>query len=209
MEMDEELKARLRQAYNLKAGERDARDIPDWRREQRDKFAALLLQEGKQTFLELGAGTGIDGRYFQALGLDVLCTDLSPEMVRFCRAKGLKARVMDNTHFDLPPASFDAVYAMNSLLHLPKKDLPAVLQNIQTVLKPDGLFFMGVYGGIETEGIWEEDDYEPKRFFAFYTDEELKQILSQFFDIEDFTVTKNVGTGDDPHHQAAVLRKIP
>lgn len=206
--MDEELKERLRQAYNLKAGDRDVRDIPNWRSERRNKFAALLLQEGKHTLLELGAGTGVDGRYFQELGLDVFCTDLSPEMVRFCQAKGLKAQVMDNTHFDLPPASFDAVYAMNSLLHLPKRDLPAVLHSIQTALKPNGLFFMGVYGGIETEGIWEEDDYEPKRFFAFYTDDRLKHILSQFFNIEDFTVTKNVGTDDDPHHQSVTLRKI-
>jgi SAM-dependent methyltransferase len=116
---------------------------------------------------------------------------------------------MDNNHFDLPPASFDAVYAMNSLLHLPKKDLPAVLHNIQTVLKPDGLFYIGVYGGVESEGIWEEDDYVPKRFFAFYMDDQLKQILSEFFNIEDFTVTKTVETGDGPHHQSAVLRKIP
>jgi SAM-dependent methyltransferase len=205
--MEEDLKQQLRQAYELKAAERDARTIPDWRREQRDNFATLLLREGKRTLLELGAGTGTDGRYFQDLGLDVLCTDLSPEMVRLCRAKGLNARVMDNTLFDLPPTSFDAVYAMNSLLHLPSADLPAVLQNIHTVLKPGGLFFMGVYGGVETEGIWEDDDYQPKRFFAFYSDEQLKQILSQYFHIQTFTIIPYSGSEPDMHHQSVTLRK--
>jgi SAM-dependent methyltransferase len=206
--MDEELRTQLRQAYDLKAEQRNARETADWRKNLRDQFAALLLQEQKQTLLELGAGPGIDGRYFQEMGLDVLCTDLSPEMVRLCRAKGLKAQVMDNSQFDLPPASFDAVYAMNSLLHLPKSDLPAVLRSIQTVLKPDGLFFIGVYGGVEREGIWEEDDYDPKRFFAFYPDDQLKQILTQFFTLVSFTVTPNVDPTDDVYHQSAVLRQI-
>lgn len=205
--MDEELRERLRQAYNLKAAERDSREIPEWRSGLRNDFAALLLREGKHTLLELGAGPGIDGRYFQEQGLDVLCTDLSPEMVRLCQAKGLKARVMDNTQFDLSAASFDAVYAMNSLLHLPKGDLAAVLGRIQSVLKPEGLFFMGVYGGVDSEGVWEEDDHEPRRFFAFYTDDQLKRLLSQFFDILTFTVMPNVGTSDNLHHQGVVLRK--
>ncbi len=205
--MDDELREQLRLAYNLKAAERDARDVPNWRSGHRDKFAARLLREGKNTLLELGAGTGLDGRYFQELGLDILCTDISPEHVRYCQAKGLKAQVMDNTNLDLPDNSFDAVYAMNSLLHLPKKDLPAVLQSIQTVLKPDGLFFMGVYGGIDSEGVWEDDHYDPKRFFAFYTDDQLKKLLSQYFAILDFTVTTNVTSGDDPHHQAVTMRK--
>ncbi|MFZ0544398.1 MAG: class I SAM-dependent methyltransferase, partial [Candidatus Promineifilaceae bacterium] len=141
--MNDTLKDQLRQAYNAKAAERNTRETPAWRQELRENFAAMLHQEKKQTLLELGAGPGIDGRFFQDQGFDVLCTDLSPEMVRLCQEKGLKAKLMDNTRLDdLPPASFDAVYAMNTLLHLPKDDLPAVLAAIQTVLKPDGLFFM-------------------------------------------------------------------
>jgi SAM-dependent methyltransferase len=211
--MDEELKDRLRQAYNLKAEARDGRTIPNWRIEQRNNFAALLLQENKKTVLELGAGTGVDGLYFQRQGLDVFCTDLSPEMVRFCRAKGLKAEVMDFTRFDFLPESFeaghfDAAFALNCLLHLPKKDLPAVLGNIQSVLKPDGLFYMGVYGGYDFEDIWEEDDYEPKRFFSFYTDDELKQILAGFFDLQSFQVVRHVEKDSDLHFQSVIMRKI-
>jgi SAM-dependent methyltransferase len=205
--MDDKLKEQLRQAYNRQAEARENRGKPTWQLNPRNIFGDLLLQENKKTLLELGAGTGEDGRYFQDLGLDVLCTDLSPEHVRYCQAKGLNARVMDNTNMDLPSASFDAVYAMNSLLHLPKKEWPAVLQNIQTVLKPDGLFFMGVYGGMDTEGVWEDDHYDPKRFFAFYTDDQLKKLLSQYFVILEFTVTTNVTSDDDPHHQAVTMRK--
>jgi SAM-dependent methyltransferase len=207
--MDEELKASLRRTYDMKAGERDNLTISDLRLGPRNDFAALLKREGKKTLLELGSGPGKDGRYFKDQGFDVLCTDLSPEMVRLCREKGLEARVMDNTNLELPPASFDAVYSMNSLLHLPKKDLPAVLGQIRTVLKTDGLCFIGVYGGIDFEGIWEEDHYDPKRFYSFFTDDKLKPVLEAAFEIISFRSIATGNNNDDLDFQAALMGQRP
>jgi hypothetical protein len=51
------------------------------------------------------------------------------------------------------------------------------------VLKPTGLFYMGVYGGREFEGIWQEDFYTPKRFFSFYLDHRIQEVVSEFFEI--------------------------
>jgi len=45
------------------------------------------------------------------------------------------------------------------------------------------LFFTGVYGGHDFEGILLSDEYVPKRFFAFYSDEGIRQIVSIIFDI--------------------------
>jgi len=42
---------------------------------------------------------------------------------------------------------------MNSLLHVPKSDLPRVLTSIDSVLDDGGLFYMGVYGGEDFEVI--------------------------------------------------------
>jgi len=68
------------------------------------------------------------------------------EVLEHCRAKGIDAHVMDFLHLDFPASSFDAVFAMNCLLHVPNQDLPDVLTAIRTVLRPDGLFFLGGYG---------------------------------------------------------------
>jgi hypothetical protein len=68
---------------------------------------------------------------------------------------------------------------MNSLLHLPKTEFPGVLRRIDGLLKPGGLVFVGVYGGYESEGIWEKDSYRPQRFFSFFTDEELVRQAEQ------------------------------
>jgi cyclopropane fatty-acyl-phospholipid synthase-like methyltransferase len=81
----------LRKAYDQKVEERDSKSPDAWKIEERQRFLTLLQAEGKSTLLEIGAGTGIHGKFFQENGLDVICTDLSPEMVQCCRAKGLTA----------------------------------------------------------------------------------------------------------------------
>ncbi len=203
--MYEDVLESLRQAYNRGAEQRDAGDLSDWKLTERADFLALIKSEGKQTLLEIGAGPGHFGAYFRDNGLDVTCTDLSPEMVRLCREKGLTAHVMDFLHLDFPPASFDAVFALNCLLHVPGADLPRVLAAIHRLLRPDGLFFYGVYGGWSFEGIWPEDQHEPRRYFVFYPDDELRQRVSDLFDEVAF---RAVAIEDDKesHFQSLILR---
>ena len=198
----------LRTAYNQSAEQRDQGTKSTWKLEARQVFLEQLQHEGKTRLLEIGAGPGVDGRFFQDNNFTVTCTDLSPEMVRLCREKGLDAHVMDFLNLDFPDAHFDAVYALNCLLHVPKADLPRVLQSIRRVLKPGGLMFMAVYGGFEQEDVWQGDSHEPKRFFAFYTDEQIQAIVSRHFDLEQFTAVNN-DTDNGIHSQILFLRKQP
>jgi len=103
-------------------------------------------------------------------------------MVQLCRDKGLTASIMDVADLSFADATFDAVYSFNSLLHLPKSELPAVLQEIRRVLAPGGLFYFGTYGGYDHEGIFEDDDHIPRRFFSFYEDARLRRVASDVFD---------------------------
>ncbi len=196
----------LRDAYDRGAGEREKGSPAPWKEEERRHFLAALRDEGKQTLLEIGAGTGKDGLFFQQHGLDVTCTDLSPEMVALCRRKGLQAYERDFLRLDFPPASFDAVYALNCLLHVPKSDLPAVLQAIQRVLRPAGLFYLGLYGGIDSEGVWDDDWHEPKRFFSFHTDDGIQQAVRPFFRVLSCK-TIDVDRGGGLHFQSLLLRR--
>lgn len=205
--MNQKLRNNLRQSYDRKAEERDTRTIQAWKLAERQAFLSLLQQEQKRTLLEIGAGTGIDGKFFQEQGLEVVCIDLSPEMVKFCRQKGLAAYVMDFGDLHFPPAAFDAVYALNCLLHVPKVELPAILKAIERLLKPGGLFYMGVYGGYDYEGIWQDDSYEPKRFFSFYSDEHLEAAVQAVFDVHSFKRIAFDGKEATLHFQSLVLRK--
>jgi len=201
---EKKLKASLREAYNQRAEHRNKSEIEEWKVAERAQFLSLLQKETKQTLLELGAGPGRDSLFFKEQGLDVTGIDLSPAMVELCRGKGITAHVMDMVYLEFEPNSFDAAYALNSFLHLPKSEFSVALENVRAILQPNGLFYLGSYGGIDFEGIWEDDFYTPKRFFSFHTDESLKKILANIFDILYF---RHISLGEDRRpFQSVILR---
>lgn len=199
--------ANLQVAYGHEsASSRDQARKEDWKMAERQQFLDLLKQEGKKTLLEVGAGTGADGLFFQKNGLHVVCTDLSLAMIELCREKGLEAYVMDFLSLNFPPASFEAIYALNCLLHVPTNDLSAVLEKLGSLLIPGGLFFLGVYGGDkEEEGIHEDDWHQPPRFFAHHTDEFMKKAVAPYFEIVSF---KPIPLSNPAwHFQSMILRR--
>ncbi|WP_211093498.1 class I SAM-dependent methyltransferase [Cohnella fermenti] len=202
--MSEE-KSSLKRAYNNFAEQRERTELESWKREERESFLVRLKEANARTLLEIGAGTGRDSLYFGDRGLDVTAIDLSEEMVRLCTEKGIRARLMDFYKLDVPDGAFDAVYALNCLLHVPKSKLDGVLLEIKRVLKPGGLFFCGLYGGADSEGTWENDVYEPKRFFAMYSDGRVIEAYGRQFELLDFH-TVEMGQGS-PHFQSLLLRK--
>lgn len=197
-------KTSLKQAYNRFADQRDQAEIEPWKFLERERFIERLNAENYTMVLEIGAGTGRDSFYFEQKGLSVTCTDFSEEMVKLCREKGLKAHCMDFTKLMFEAESFDAVFALNCLLHIPKQELDSVLEQIANVLRPEGLFFYGVYGGQDSEGVWEKDFYEPKRFFSMFQDDALQQVVRSRFLVEDF---HTIPMGKGPHFQSLMLRK--
>jgi SAM-dependent methyltransferase len=209
----EQIRAGLLASYDdAGARRRDQYQKPPWKLAERDQFLRSLRQEGCRTLLEIGAGTGQDSLFFAEHGLRVLGTDLSPAMVERCRAKGLDAIVLDFSRPSFPAgapltAPFDAVYAMNCLLHVPDAELPGVLAGIAGLLRPGGLFFLGVYGGDGEEGMFGDDDHQPKRFFSWRTDEQILGFAREHFQVVDFHPVR----WDDSAHgfQSLTLRRPP
>jgi SAM-dependent methyltransferase len=196
----------LRTAYNGSADNRNTSDLEQWKLTERQRVLDVFQAADVRQMLEIGAGTGKDGAFFHDHGFDVVCTDLSPEMVRHCQAKGLTAHVMDFLKLDFAPASFDAVYALNCLLHVPKHDLPAVLDRMRLMLKPGSLFYIGVYGGRDWEGIAPFDWHNPKRFFSYYTDEDLIAAVTPVFDVVAFEQI-TIDPSNEYHFQSLMLRE--
>ncbi|MCD0442916.1 class I SAM-dependent methyltransferase [Glycomyces sp. A-F 0318] len=200
-----ELKRDLRRAYDAGADAREAMDDRPWKPAERARFAARLREAGASRLLEIGAGHGVSGRYFADEGFAVTCVDLSPALVGHCRAKGLDARVMDFGDLAFEDAAFDAVFAMNCLLHVPRADLPGVLAEVRRVLAPGGLCYWGQYGGHDHEGVWEGDAYEPKRFFSYFTADRIQAIAAEQFTVVDVHLTALDGKVDQ--YQGLILRK--
>lgn len=206
--VDDGMRNQLRAAYDAMAEARDRKDSPEWKGRIREDFYEILRSERLTRLLEIGAGTGRDGAFFAERGLDFVCVDLSPEMTRLCREKGLEAHVMDAVDLRFPDESFDAVYSLNSLLHLTESEFPQALREVRRVLRAGGSFFLGLYGGIDREGVWEGDTYEPKRFFSFRTDARLLEAVGEAFDVVSFDRVAVEAADPHFHFQSLVLRKV-
>jgi SAM-dependent methyltransferase len=200
----DEVTDQLQRIYDAAVERRAQTPLESWKIPERAAFLEILTREGRRSLLEIGAGTGLHGRFFADAGLDVVCTDLSPAMVEHCRAQGLVALPRDFLHLDLG-REFDAVFAMNCLLHVPREDLPAVLASIRSTLVPGGVFFLGQYGGIDREGPFADDSYEPKRYFSLLPDDELLTLVREHFEVESFR-TVDINSDDGDHFQSLVLR---
>jgi SAM-dependent methyltransferase len=200
----DELLPRLRAAYDGKADFRDQLPKTDWKLAERAGFAARL--DAGQRLLEVGAGSGQDSAYFAGLGLDVVATDLSPEMVARCRAKGLDARVVDVLGLSFLDGSFDVVYTVNCLLHVPDTDLPAALAVLHRVLAPGGLCYLGTWGGRNHEGLLPDDEHDPPRFFSFRTLDRLQEFVDPLFTVLDAHI---VTTPTDGIFNSLTLMKSP
>jgi SAM-dependent methyltransferase len=192
----------LRAAYDGSAEVRASSQRETWKNDERQAFLSRLQAEGRRSLFEVGAGGGHDSQFFADHGLQVVATDLSPQMVEMCRRRGLDARVMDVVDLKLPPKSFQSAYSMNSLLHVPNADLENALLSIRGALMRGALCYVGVYGAKEPfEGILPSDFHTPHRFFSFRTNEQLLAVAKRVFRIEDFHVLDTIWP-----YQSLILR---
>ncbi|MBT8212296.1 MAG: methyltransferase domain-containing protein [Acidimicrobiia bacterium] len=171
-------------AYDANVDGREERGEPDWRNLIRADFAERLPSGG--SVLEIGAGVGFTAQWFDVHGFDVTATDLSPANVAKIRDKGVTAEVRDMANLGFPDASFDGVWAASCLMHIPDAELPAVLAGIAAVIRPGGWFWAGTWGGHDQEGTWEDDWYQPKRFYSLRTDERMRAFHEGSFEVVSF-----------------------
>ena len=174
----------LVKTYEKYAHERASHSPDAFKVQERTTFLKFLNAEERETLLEIGCGHGRDAQFFQRHRLRVLAVDNTPMMVKLTAEKGIAAQVLDCYDLDDINETFDAVYTLNCLLHIPKQDMDQVLRLIARRLNENGLMYLGLWGDEDFEGIWEQDRYEPKRFFSFWKAEALLSVLQQWFRLE-------------------------
>ncbi len=206
----DDFRASLALSYDAVAAAREEMGEADWRWPIAEDFLGRMRNEDKARLLEIGAGVGFTSRWFADSGIDVVATDLSPAQVELCRAKGLEAHVRDMYRLAFPAESFDAVWAMNCVHHVPSAEFEDVLAGIAEVLTPGGLFYLGVWGGKDQEGIYDDDFYPPPRFFALRSDARLREAVESVFTVESFeTFLPETDKDDDGLHMQSLLLRRP
>jgi SAM-dependent methyltransferase len=121
----------------------------------RHNIAALIrFIEGKPPFriLDFGCGPGRDLKAFRELGHETIGLEGSKPFADMARAhSGCEVWVQDFLKLDLPPEGFDGIFANASLFHVPPQELPRVLGELRTALKPRGVLFSSNPHGADTE----------------------------------------------------------
>jgi len=75
-----------------------------------------------------------------------------------------------------PDANFDGVWSYTALLHVPKADIGKAIAEIARVLKPGGVFGLGLIEG-EGESYRESAGVGQPRWFAYYREHEILELL--------------------------------
>ena len=132
------------------------------------QFLKLIPVGGK--ILDAGCGSGRDSLYFSQQGFDVTAFDASAEMVR----KATELTKLNVLHMSFEEINwskkFDGVWACSSLLHLPKNELADVFAKMLKALKAGGFLYASFKKGAG-------EATEKGRFFSYYSEDELRDIL--------------------------------
>ena len=103
-----------------------------------------LIQRGDRV-LDIGCGTGEDALHLAQLGAQVLAVDVSPEMVRVARGKGVNARLLPIEGIHAFAVAFDLVLSNFGGFNC-VRDLPAIGQTLARLVQPGGYLAVCLMG---------------------------------------------------------------
>jgi len=168
----EEIKT-LETYKKIAAARAATRDINFWNR----AFTQFqqYLPHGK--VLDVGCGCGRDAPFFLQAQYDYTGIDLCDEMIQEAKNRAPAASFikMNMYNLDFPSQNFDGIWAPASLIHIPKKNLERVLNEIKRVMKPGAVSFMAMKEGNGEKIVHKSVD--DKRFYAFYHGDEFASLL--------------------------------
>jgi SAM-dependent methyltransferase len=111
------------------------------------------------TILDFGCGPGRDLKTFAAMGHRAIGLEGTNAFATMAReSSGCEVWQQDFLNLELPPQSFDGIFANASLFHVPSQELPRVLRQLHAALKPDGVLFSSNPRGDNEEG-WNRGRY--------------------------------------------------
>ena len=108
-----------------------------------EAFLAPFPEDKKLDILDLGCGPGRDVNYFQSLGHRPVGLDGSEVFCSMARRyTGCQILHQKFLSLELPRHAFDGIFANASLFHVPSQELPRVLYDLHSALRPGGVLFL-------------------------------------------------------------------
>ena len=147
-----------------------------------DAFSALLVPGAY--VLDLGCGSGRDLKELARRGLRVVGIDYSAKLADIARKySGQEVRVADVRNYNFGEEQFDGIWAVASLLHVPRNEIAGVLGNLSQHLRSGGILLTSMKEGKEPEigkdgrrfELYQQGDWETLLGDAGFTVEQRQQ----------------------------------
>lgn len=134
------------------------------------------LPKGKQAILDVGCGSGRDSIFFANQGFEVNAIDGSQNLIVLAKQTDNRIDWQCLTFDEIANQNwqnqFTGVWACASLLHVPFDDLPKILNDLLSCLKPNGVLYASFkYGDSERK--------KDGRFFCDMNEERWQFIENQ------------------------------
>ena len=166
---------------------------------------ALLraLGPGRHRILDFGCGPGRDLAELTRRGQEAVGLDGAERFVQMAgEHSGCEVLQQDFVALELEPGSFDGIFANASLFHVPNSELPRVLADLASALRPGGVLFSSNPRGDNKEG------WNGARFGAYHDLEAWRRYLETagFCEVEHYYRPEGLPRSEQPW-LASVWRK--
>lgn len=171
--------------YDQEADHRANRQLRAERVAARDTFLGMI--DPGVRLIELGPGAGRDAAAFIEQGIATIGVDLSFEQISHASAAGASGLVATARQLPFPDHTFDALWSMSVLMHVPNSAIVDTLTELRRVLAPGATAAIGVWGGPDVEDSGDNpDDFDPPRLFSRRSDDRWRSLLATLGTVEVF-----------------------
>lgn len=125
-----------------------------------------VFKDLKDPVIDIGCGLGDFLKFYpKALGLDI-----NEDCISYCKNEKMNAELFNGKNLRFNDLSIGTIILDNVLEHIEKPDI--LLNEISRVVKPDGLFIVGVPG---IKGYQSDDDHK-----VYYSENDLVKKIESF-----------------------------
>jgi SAM-dependent methyltransferase len=130
---------------------------------------------------DMGCGPGQVARYLHRQGVQTLGVDLSPNMVAEAQKLNPEINFHQGNMLSLPDAdnAWGGIAAFYCIIHIPRQQIVAALQEMKRVLKPGGILLVTFHIGTEIKHLDEWWEKPVSLDFAFYLPFEMEDWLGE------------------------------
>jgi SAM-dependent methyltransferase len=175
-----------------------------------DRFAANAHDAG--LVCDLGCGPGHVARYLFERGVNAFGLDLSPRMIEQAQRlnPGIVFEQGNMLALDAEDEAWGGIVAFYSIIHIPRNNMIAALQEFKRVLRPQGLLLLAFHVGQETlhrEELWGK---KVSLDFLFFERDEIEGYLKSVgFEIDAVVERPPYEDVEYPSHRAYIFARKP